>query len=273
MSGISEEYLSAVIRKIAAVNHIEDWSYNQVKFQSIAQNYFGIIIPVVLLGKSKGEEIKLKLVLKLAPTNENYRVSGAVTVMFVREIFMYSVVLKKYQEMQKHMPKKSQFIMPQCYFVQELYCKEAIALQDMCEEGYKPYTHEMFLDLDHTLISLKSLAKFHALSFHLKKDNPKLYEDIALSCVPLTDRTNLRYIEIVRDRLDKALKKFERTKYIPLLQKLKQNCAKFFNAAVHSVRNTCVCHGDIWKENILYKYEVCLLRILCFWLIYKGNGK
>lgn len=258
MSGISEEYLGTILRKIATVNHIHSWSYNQVNFESVAQNYFGILIPVVLSGTCKGKEVKFHIVLKLAPTNELYRVSGAVTVMFAREVFMYSVVLKKYQELQEHLPINSQYIIPQCYFVQEDYCKEALALQDMCEDGYRPYTRNMFLDLEHTLISLKSLAKLHALSFILRNKSPKLYEEILSTCIPLTEHTNVRYMEVVKDRLDKALKHFSGTEYILLLKKLKKNCAKYFNAAFKSVQNTCLCHGDIWKENILYKYEVCL---------------
>ncbi|KAJ8709200.1 hypothetical protein PYW07_009026 [Mythimna separata] len=255
MSSISEEYLGAVIRKIAAVNHILHWSYDQVKFENIAQNYFGVLIPIVLSGKRRGKDVKYSLVLKLAPTNEQYRVSGAVTVMFVREVYMYSVVLRKYGEIQEGLPKTSQYIIPRCYFVHEEYCKEAIALQDMCAAGYKPYTHEMFLDLSHTLLSLKSLAKLHAFSFILKNKNQELYEEIAQTCIPLTEHTNLRYMEIMRDRLDQALKTFDRTLYIPLLFKLRLNCAEFFYAAGHSVQNSCLCHGDIWKENILFKYE------------------
>ncbi|XP_047034939.1 uncharacterized protein LOC124640984 [Helicoverpa zea] len=255
MSGISEEYLSAVLHKIADANLITDWSYNQLKFASIAQNYFGILIPVVLSGTRNGKEVKFELVLKLAPINEQYRVSGAVTVMFAREVFVYSVVLKKYQEMQEHLSFDAQYVIPRCYYVQKDYCKEVIALQDMCGDGYKPYTHEMFLDLDHTLVSLKSLAKLHAFSFILQNQNPQLYEEISKTCVPLTEHTNKRYMDIMRDRLDKALKKFEGTTYTPLLHKLRQNCAELFNAAVNSVQRTCICHGDIWKENILYKYE------------------
>lgn len=259
MSSLYQEYIRAILSKVADMNNLHDWSYTQVKFESIAQNYFGIIIPVVLSGRHDGKEVKFKLVLKLAPTDEQYRVSGAVTVMFAREIFVYSVILKEYQGIQKDFPLDEQYVIPQCYFVQKEYCKEVIVLQDMCGIDYKPYTQEMFLDLDHIIISLKALAKLHALSFILQNKNPELYDKISKICIPITERSYERYMHIMKDRLDKALEKFQNTQYVSQLQTLKRNCGKIFDLAVSAVQNTCICHGDIWKENILYKYEVLFI--------------
>lgn len=256
MSVISEQYLSEILQKVASNYGLQDWVYNQVKFESIAQNYFGIILPIVLSGRHEGGEVKFQLVLKLAPTDERYRVSGAVTVMFAREIFVYSVILKKYAEIQKLFPLHLQYIIPQCYYIQAEYTKEVIVMQDMCAEGYRPYTHEIFLDLEHIIISLKFLAKLHALSFILKNKDEELYDEISKVCIPLTEKSNARYMTIMKDRLDKALIKFHNTEYVPLLQKLRLKCADYFDAANDSVENTCICHGDMWKENIMFKYEV-----------------
>ncbi|CAH0677863.1 unnamed protein product [Spodoptera exigua] len=255
MSLVSEDYLSGVVRRTALLCKLNNWSFVQEKFVNKAQNYFGELIPITLSGTRDGELVSYNIVLKLAPINEQYRVSGAVTVMFARETYVYSNLLKAYREILQRLPVRSQYIIPKCYYVQQEYCKEFIALQDMTVEGYRPYTHEMFLDLDHTLVSLKSLAKLHSLSFILQHEKPQQYEDIMTICVPLTESTNSRYMDIVKDRLDKAMKKFPASNITPLLQKLRKNCAKYFKAAVYSVGNTCICHGDVWKENIMYKYE------------------
>ncbi|CAH0596351.1 unnamed protein product [Chrysodeixis includens] len=255
MSAISEEYLIEILQKVTSNYGLQDWSYNQVKFESIAQNYFGIILPIVLTGRHEEKEVKIQLVLKLAPTDERYRVSGAVTFMFAREIFVYSVILKKFEEIQRQFSLDLQYIIPQCYYIQPEYTKEGIAMQDMCSEGYRPYTHEIFLDLDHITISLKSLAKLHALSFIVKRKDTELYSEISKVCIPLTEQTNARFMTIMKDRLDKALIKFQNTEYIPLLKKLRQDCADFFKKANDSVESTCICHADIWKENIVFKYE------------------
>lgn len=256
MSAISKEYISSLLQKVASANSVKTWRYTLEEFKTIGQNYFGIILPVVLYGERNGKEVQMEIVLKLAPTDERYRVSGAVTLMFSREIYVYDVLLSTYQKEQNNFPAQLQYVIPRCYFLQKEYCKECIVMQNMHGEGYKPYSHDMFLDVDHIIVALKSLAKFHGLSFVLENKHPEFYNDVSKICVPLTEESGKRYMEIMKDRLNKAINKFEGTDYVPLLYKLKNNCSSYFGLVVTSVQKTCICHGDIWKENILYKYEV-----------------
>ncbi|CAH2095357.1 unnamed protein product [Euphydryas editha] len=255
MSDISEEYLNDVMSNVATALELKEWSFNKQTFNNIAQNYFGIIIPTVLSGKVCEKNESFSIVLKLAPTDERYRVSSAVSAMFAREIFVYSKLLNKYQDIQKSHPLSSRYVIPKCYYVCSDYCKEVIAMQNMCEEGYKPYVNSMFLDISHITIALKSLAKFHALSFILKEKASDLFEEAKKICIPLTEKSNKRYIHILTDRLIKALEKFKNTPYIALLEILKQKCVQFIEMAMNSVRCLCLCHGDMWKENLLFQYE------------------
>lgn len=261
MNTISKEHVHTIIGKVASVCNLTGWQYTKQKFESIAQNYFGVLFPVVLSGTTNGTQVNIPLVLKLAPVDERYRVSGAVTAMFLREIYVYTRILEKYRELQWDMPLP-QYIVPRCYYTSKEYCNEVIVMQDMCSDGYKPYTGSMFLDLNHITVSIKSLAKFHALSFIIRELDQKLYKEVVQMCPPLTGKTNKRYIDVMTDRLMKAIKIFEHTKYVAILTTMKEKCVKFIEAAADSVEELCVCHGDIWKENILYKYEVNILLSL-----------
>ncbi|CAB3233417.1 unnamed protein product [Arctia plantaginis] len=255
MAAISEEYISSLLQKVTSAHSVQTWRYTLEKFETVGQNYFGIILPVVLYGERDGKNVQIEIVLKLAPTDERYRISGAVTLMFSREIYVYDTLLNTYQKVQDNFPANLQYVIPRCYYLQKEYCKEAIVMQNMYAEGFRPYSHEMFLDVDHIIIALKSLAKLHGLSFLLEYKHPELYNDISKVCVPLTEESGKRYMEIMKDRLNKAIKKFEGTEYVPLLQRLNHNCSTFFKLGATSVQRTCICHGDIWKENILYRYE------------------
>ncbi|XP_013166085.1 PREDICTED: uncharacterized protein LOC106116700 isoform X1 [Papilio xuthus] len=250
---ISSNYIETVVNDVAVACYLKEWSYIEESLDAKAQNYFGVLIPISLEGKINNENVSLKLMLKLAPTDDRYRVSGAVTAMFAREIFVYSKVFSKYQDLQKCL--QSQYIIPKCYYVCKDYCKEALAIQNMCESGYLPFIHSMFLDVDHLIVSLKSLAKFHALSFVMEFKETELFAEVKNICLPLSESTNKRYIDILLDRLEKALLKFDNTNYVPMLQHLKQNCTKYIEDVYSSSERNCLCHGDIWKENILYKYE------------------
>lgn len=256
MSGISKEYIKSVVDNIAAANNLSDLNYSQEKFKTIAQNFFGELIPITLKGKNNEKNVSIEMVLKLAPAADGYRISGAVTLMFAREIYVYTCLLEKYRIIQDRFPTRLQHLMPKCYYTCKDYCKEAIAMDNMCANGYEPFTSSHFLDYDHTVLSLQSLAKFHALSFILRERDGKTFNDVEKICVPLTETTNNRFMTILLDRLQKAIDTFEgTTRYLGLLRHMKEHCIKHVEIASFAVRKKCICHGDIWKENILFKYD------------------
>lgn len=256
MSTISEEYISSIVRKIASNYNLKEWQHTVTEFESIGQNYFSIIIPVTLTGRTdKGTEV-IRIVLKLAPTDERYRVSGAVTLLFLREIFVYSKLLEKYRELQRNLSPNLQLVIPRVYYTDDGYCAEVIAMEDMSSKGYRPYVNEMFLDLEHVSVALRSLARLHALSYILKEKDPKLYDKISDICVPLSEKTNKRYFDVMIDRLTKALTKFESTPHVSLLEKLRKNCSKYYEKSIDLANGICISHGDAWKENILFQYNV-----------------
>lgn len=267
VSTVSSEFNVREILKVVAEScGITNWNFSIQNFESIGQNYFGVLVPLTVTGTHVNrEEVTTQLVLKLAPTDKRFRLSDAVTRMFEREIFVYSTVLSKYQEIQKDLVE-NHYIIPRCYYTSNKYCEEVIVMQDMREDGYKPYSNGSFLDLDHILVSVKALAKFHALSFILKQTDRKLFCEIEEKCVPLNESTDKRFFEVLKNRLQKALDKFVDTEYVSLLTNLERNCATYIRRATESVAETCICHGDIWKENILFKCIVSKIdnRIVFF---------
>ncbi|XP_063537521.1 uncharacterized protein LOC134746875 [Cydia strobilella] len=265
MCALKEYNLNEILQNVAQFCDLLEWHYSLREFESIGQNYFGILVPLYLIGTDGTEkEVKLSLVIKLAPTDKRFRVSDAVTRMFDREMFVYRVVLSKYREIQKGL-SVVHFVIPTCYYIHQKYCEEVIVMQDMREDGYIPYTGQTFLDLDHMIVSLKSLAKFHAMSFILKQIDEKLYTEIEQKCVPLSELADKRFLEVLNDRLLKALEKFADTEYVSLLSILQRNCVEYIKQTAEFTAATCICHGDMWKENILFKYrdtkpvEACII--------------
>ncbi|KAJ2954776.1 hypothetical protein O0L34_g3080 [Tuta absoluta] len=254
MANVSDQIINEILENVASDLELKEFVYSLQKFNEMGQNYFGVLIPVELSGKVNGRENKVQIVLKLAPTDERYRVSGALTIFFSREIFVYSTLIKEFQSTERKLALEP-YVVPVCYYVRRDYCREVVALQDMTAAGYKPYTNSFFLDYQHVALSLKSLATFHAHSFILKHLNTQLYEEATKVCVPLSLKSNKRYMDVLEDRLEKALATFAGSKYVSLIKDLKDNQVRLIEAAWNSVAETCICHGDIWKENILFKYE------------------
>lgn len=255
MGNHCEEYLESIISKVGSTCRLLDISYNVKSFDVIGQNYFGDLIPFELTGLVNDKKVCLHLIMKLAPTDERFRVSGALTLFFAKEIYIYSTLLPAYKKIEQDISSKLNYVSPKCYYVCREYCKEALVIEDMRSIGYKIYT-ERFLDYKHIRISLIELAKFHALSFILKNKDSKVYKELADICVPLDKNTNERFMLILEDRLDKALLKFKETKYELFLQDLRGHYEKYITLVSEPDSATVICHGDIWKENLLFKYEV-----------------
>ncbi|OWR54196.1 hypothetical protein KGM_204673 [Danaus plexippus plexippus] len=175
--------------------------------------------------------------------------------MFSREIFVYTKLFKKFLDLVNKLQFPFQYVIPECYYVCRDYCNEAVVLENMCEKKYMPFTGSMFLNKEHINVALSSLAKFHAMSFILKNNDKDFYKEAESVCVPLNEITNKRFIEILLNRLDKALIIFENTEYKDLIQRIKNHCTRLIRAATASVERVCLCHGDIWKENVLFQYK------------------
>lgn len=251
------DYIRSVVSNVATAWHLTDWTISVEGFENgrkIEQNYYGVLVPLDLVGKSKGAEIHLRLVLKLAPTEERYRMSGRMPVMFAHEIVMYSMVLQRYHE-SRLLNLMPECIAPKCFYVCRDAGKEAIVMQDMCFEGYQPFVNCIFIDNCQMRVALESLARFHACSFILKERDMNTYTEAIKVCEPITSKSQKRNLRLMKRRLDQALENFEATSYEPVLLNLSENLVKFVEA-ISKTRYTCICHGELWKENILFKYEV-----------------
>lgn len=50
MTAVTENCINSIMTQIASKYKFTNWQYSRDKFECIAQNYFGIQIPVVLTG-------------------------------------------------------------------------------------------------------------------------------------------------------------------------------------------------------------------------------
>ncbi|CAG9112928.1 unnamed protein product [Plutella xylostella] len=244
MTSDSKEYLNSILAEVAKDQHIEEWIMTQKSFVSVADNFFGVVVPVALTGKvDHSRDAELDLVVKLGP-----EANEAVNKFFNRECFVYSTVLRNYESLQTNFSETSKFVIPKHYFICTEPGREAIVLENMCCKGYQPHCGGPFLDYEHMDIAMKSLAKFHALSFMMRRTDNALYKNIAEKCVSIS------YTGILLDNLENA-KKLLDDRYTPVIQYLEDNCLRLLKAPYQEVKELVICHGDLWKDNILFKYN------------------
>ncbi|XP_003397705.1 uncharacterized protein LOC100645600 [Bombus terrestris] len=175
---------------------------------------------------------------------------------FKKEVALYTTV---FPEVLDGLDKR---YIPECFLGLE---DDVIVLEDMAHNGYEmPDKYKPF-DFEHCKTLMKTLAKFHAKSLIFEELYQKSLHDEFSHCMqetlwPLTDgRAKAMFDAAVKGivslidlipNLDENQKKTFSTKVTDL-------CVDHANKLLPSMKHKNVlCHGDLWANNILFKYDI-----------------
>uniref|UniRef100_A0A8D8USH5 CHK kinase-like domain-containing protein n=1 Tax=Cacopsylla melanoneura TaxID=428564 RepID=A0A8D8USH5_9HEMI len=141
--------------------------------------------------------------------------------------------------------------------------EDIIILEDLCQEEYQLAASKTALSLEHILLALTSLGRFHACSYIMKtidKENfLKKINSIKLTrawientsdpfqdYVAITGLRGLKYLERIPEYKDK-LKNVRH-----FLENIGESLPRVFQV---SDRTSVLCHGDFCRNNMFFKYE------------------
>ncbi|VVD03611.1 unnamed protein product [Leptidea sinapis] len=245
---ISEDRLNEIVCNIAKNIGLQSWRYESQEKEDNIENYFGILIPLTLMGTIKTNEIKINIYLKVPVIDAPSRWTEVFNNIYACEAFFYGTIIPMYKSL-SNFGEIDEFI-PECYFTDATPGKQVIALKNMTFNGFRTYQVQKFLDFDHTISALKALAKFHAFWVILEKKGK------APSCKLLRPHTNT-YPAEYNMRLKIALlndtKYFHGSKYENYIRSLLNNFDQIRVESTTKAKRLVYGHGDYWKENILFK--------------------
>ncbi|CAK1593926.1 unnamed protein product [Parnassius mnemosyne] len=249
---IKEDRLKLIFSSVAAKFGLQNY---QIRYRSIdenIENYFGVLIPITLIGKTKDGEISRNLILKCPPDNKELRDANVLEYLYNAEIFVYTVLIPHYKRISKFDLCE---LFPECYYSDRLQYHEILVLKDMCCEGFSRCqgSQQRFLDSDHITVSLKSLALFHALSM-IFQDGTNVIDE-ANTVMPYSSTYPPKLMITFKNSLKNHLHLFRDTKHENFFSMLNSNFANIVNDTTTKVKCLIYGHGDIWKENILFKYK------------------
>ncbi|EEB11834.1 conserved hypothetical protein [Pediculus humanus corporis] len=194
-------------------------------------------------------------------------------VQFQNEVTFYTIVKSNFIQFLTEQDINTDFInniIPECYYASIAKNKpeeSIIVLQDLRKLEFKTAENKVELDLNHCLIALEQLAKFHAISFAMKYLNWQNFDKLKTSfehvwfsddmetrvqCQEFKGYCALRGINyllsqkeslIPKDYLENFKKKFER-----VFDLMKDAVSPKEPMAV-------ICHGDFNRNNIVFKYS------------------
>ncbi|XP_076651913.1 uncharacterized protein LOC143358582 [Halictus rubicundus] len=174
---------------------------------------------------------------------------------FKKEVDLYTTV---FPEVLDGLDKR---FIPECFLGLE---DDVIVLEDMAHSGYEMTNKLKPFDLEHCKILMKTLAKFHAKSLVFEEVYQKNLHDEFSHCMqetlwPLKDGR-------AKAMFDAAVKGIVST--IDLMPELNEEQKAKFKAKVGELcvdhagkllpstrHKNVLCHGDLWANNILFKYD------------------
>nr|CAD7604979.1 unnamed protein product [Timema genevievae] len=226
------------------------------------ENFISKLYKVTVEFKDRREEYQKRyFITKILPFTEETRKIFSESSAFPSEIRMLSDTLPKmYSLLDKAAPGRYKEFGPKCVFFKDT-SPFILMMEDLCEQGFKMAERRKGLNLEHCLMVMRALGRFHASSFVVQEEDPLLaefYKDNSVTedaTVPLLEGLLSFSLKAMTSAVESwpdvgatyAAKLRARGETIMAdLKKLMKPDGNPFNVLIH---------GDLWVNNMMFKYD------------------
>lgn len=250
-----------VVKDIANELNIKECEVICKKQDFSGDNFLGEIVRVKLIPKNNNNYLKpINLILKIAPQSVAMRVGVPITSFYKIEILFYTNIVPIIEKIQVDY----KLPLNECIFFPTLYkgileeFKEFMVMRDLSHDGYILRDKRVQLDYDHMAMIFQNLARLHAFSFFLKEKDPELFKKCTQH-VPKTMNLGDAFGKMIVMMPGKVhpliLDQTNRSKLKSFGDAVVQNINNYLDASLSEPYNV-ICHGDVWNNNVLFKYQV-----------------
>lgn len=193
------------------------------------------------------------------------------TSIYRREQEMYANTLPKMSALlQKAMPGNFEPIFPKCIYA----CKTFVVLEDLSAAGFKMGERRKGLDLDHCLLVMRTLARFHAASVVLHEQDPDSMKEYAISffCDLGVNEHWSGFFSGICQTLAEELDTWPE-EWRSYANKLRDCADILLELVVQTVQRresgfNVLIHGDLWVNNILLRGHANEARFVDFQMVH-----
>ncbi|PSN46877.1 hypothetical protein C0J52_19077, partial [Blattella germanica] len=180
---------------------------------------------------------------------------------FDKEITMFDVVIPTLRKMlEDAAPGKYPLYGAKCFYTHHGSPVSFLAFEDLKAQGYTLALHTDGLDMNHCLLTLRTLATYHAAGVVMQKTEPQkidkfrdhiwrenLRESMEKMFNPVINNVALEAENWpeCRGQIVDSLKRLSITSFDHLLESSKRNEGDFH----------VLCHGDVWLNNLMFRYS------------------
>ncbi|XP_053959149.1 uncharacterized protein LOC128863774 isoform X2 [Anastrepha ludens] len=221
------------------------------------ENYASCIhlIKVSYTTKADPEAIrKVTLIVKSRLENELFSQIEEDFNVFHRESQVYNIIMGKAEELLRNVNDATRFG-PKAIYVDE----RVIVQEDLKQQGFAIEDVKVGLDFDCCRLILEKLAKFHAVSMVLYRENPDLFRhhlpsNVSEHSSPLHDL----YTNAIKCSIEYCQTNPKLQHYVPKLKIFGEKIIpKMINVFSRSQtdRYHVLNHGDMWVNNLMFRKD------------------
>lgn len=245
--------LQPLLRKFEGDNGLVINEAKEEAGSKLGDNYTSQMIRTSVVGKyGNGSLYKNSLMTKVLPPGRILNEILKVHQLFTMEKHVYEKIL----------PLLGDFGPP---FIHA--GPEEIIMLDMREKGYVLCERRDYLDLEHCLFGVKTLAKWHARSLAIKLNNPETFKKLvapikevifdSTSDQPIGKSIENTVVLGIQHMNAAEPRTAEVERAIEFLRSFEGKCYNTIEAliSVPPEKYSVILHGDPWENNILFKHD------------------
>lgn len=261
------EYITKLLNRIANEEDFIDYKFETKSGSNHGDNFLGVMISVTLEGtKVKNGISKIEtmhLICKIPPMNESRKNNFKSSIVFDREVYVYSKLLPAFIQFQRDrgLSEADSFVSFPKVYACESNAENGtyvLIMEDLRPRNFVMWPKEKAIPIDHELLVMKELGKFHAISFAMKDQIPNEFEKFK--------QLNDTFCEIVLNGklssfMDRTIERASDALINPEHKKLMNDFKKSYKQMLEGYFSHSFCdrfgvvgHGDCWNNNFLFQY-------------------
>nr|XP_045597164.1 uncharacterized protein LOC123757507 isoform X2 [Procambarus clarkii] len=175
----------------------------------------------------------------------------------LREYLVYAEIIKELNEFQSaKAPEEPCIPIPELIYGKCTKKENILLMENIKITGYETYNKHKGLDFDHLKIVIEEIARIHVLS-HAYYQSSSFQEKY--TCFPTTSEHLIKTKPVISAVLEVAIAFLESQNDKDVTERVKackQSLIEKYTCALPEEDTIkCLIHGDLWINNIMYKYK------------------
>lgn len=261
------EFITTGVKKVAKNAGFIDFTIETTAGSQHGDNFLSVMTAITVSGMRMVDGTtradKLYLICKAPPLSEIRKKNWKSKMVFDREIYIYTKLLPAFDRFQRErgLSEADSFLAyPKVYACEmnEINDMYILIMEDLTMRNFKMWPKNVLITLDHQLMVLRELGKYHAISFAMNDQRPNEFAEFK----QLTDVTfDIIINGSLKNHFDKIIERaaneMQNPKHAEIFDKFRKTYTKSMENLLLGEIGTefaVIRHGDCWNNNFLFKY-------------------